>query len=266
LDNDESVLQGGGRSLVTKKGDVVFRKAAPWSTTTVALLRHLERVGFEYSPRLVGTGFDSEGRETVAYLEGSFVHPEPWEDDALPLLGQMLRKLHMATSTFVPSEGARWRPWFGRDLGIPSVIGHCDTGPWNIVCRNRLPFALIDWEEAGPVDPLIELAQACWLNAQLVDDDIAEKQGLPSVAVRAHQMRMLLDGYGVSRSQRCGLIDKVRDFVILSAANEAIAAQVTMNSQNVAPLWGISWRTRSAAWIIRHQTTLNRAVMAGLSV
>ncbi|MDD1960075.1 aminoglycoside phosphotransferase family protein [Pseudomonas sp. 39004] len=261
MDELETILQGGGRSLVTKKGDVVFRAPTPWSMTTVALLEHLERVGFEYSPRLVGTGLDSKGREMVSFLDGDFVHPKPWEDEALPLLGRILRELHLATNTFVPPDNAQWRPWFGRGLGTPSVIGHCDTGPWNIVCRNQLPFALIDWEEAGPVDPLIELAQACWLNAQLVDDDIAEKQGLPSIEVRAHQMRLLLDGYGVPRSQRAGFIDKVRDFAIFSAANEAIAARVTMDSQEIDPLWGISWRARSAAWIIKHQATLNRAIV-----
>ena len=259
----EIILQGGGRSLVTKKGDVVFRAFTPWSTTTIALLRHLEKVGFKYSPRIVGTGFDPEGREMVSFLKGDFVHPQPWKNEALPLLGQILKELHQATSSFLPPENAQWRPWFGRDLGTASVIGHCDMGPWNIVCHNQLPFALIDWEEAGPVDPLIELAQTCWLNAQLVDDDIAEKQGLPSVEVRAHQMRMLLDGYGVPRFQRVGFIEKVRDFVIFSAANEAISARVTMDSKEIALLWGISWRTRSAAWIIRHQAALNRIIMAG---
>ncbi len=53
------------------------------------------------------------------------------------------------------------------------------------------------------------------------------------------------------------------DFVIFSAANEAISVRVTMDSQEIAPLWGISWRARSAAWIIKHQDTLNRAIMAG---
>lgn len=198
----------------------------------------------------------------VSFLEGGFVHPHPWKDEAFPLLGQMLKALHQATRSFLPPENAQWRPWFGRRLGTASVIGHCDTGPWNIVCRNKLPFALIDWEEAGPVDPMIELAQACWLNAQLVDDDIAEKQGLPSVEDRARQMCMLLDGYGVSRVQRIGFIEKVKDFVILSAANEAITAQVTMDSLEIAPLWGVTWRARSAAWIIRHQAALHRIIMA----
>jgi len=30
-----------------------------------------------------------------------------------------------------------------------------------------MPVALIDWEFAGPAEPLVELAQTCWLNAKL---------------------------------------------------------------------------------------------------
>ncbi|MGZ4433218.1 MAG: hypothetical protein ACXVW7_06265 [Trebonia sp.] len=36
-----------------------------------------------------------------------------------------------------------------------------------------MPVALIDWETAGPVDPLVELAQLAWLNAKLHDDVVA---------------------------------------------------------------------------------------------
>lgn len=89
----------------------------------------------------------------------------------MPALGRMLKELHQATASFVPPADAVWRPWFGRRLGQPSIIGHCDTGAWNIIARDGMPMALIDWEEAGPVDPLVELAQACWLNALLFDDD-----------------------------------------------------------------------------------------------
>lgn len=117
MGDSEIILQGGGRSLVTKKGDVVFRASTPWSTTTIALLRHLEKVGFKYSPRIVDTGFDPEGREMVSFLKGDFVHPQPWKNEALPLLGQILKGLHQATSSFLPPENAQWRPWFGRDLG-----------------------------------------------------------------------------------------------------------------------------------------------------
>ena len=48
----------------------------------------------------------------------------------------------------------------------------------------RLPVAFIDWVTAGPTDPLDEIAATAWLNAQLHDDDIAERQDLPSARAR----------------------------------------------------------------------------------
>ena len=43
-----------------------------------------------------------------------------------------------------------------------------------------LPVAFIDWTTAGPTDCLDEIAAIAWLNAQLHDDDIAERQSLPT--------------------------------------------------------------------------------------
>lgn len=240
MEHDEVPLEGGSRTQVTRRGATILRTAAPWSRTTIALLRHLEKVGFVHAPRVVGTGFAPDGREELAFVEGEFVHPGPWDDDALPVLGGMLAALHWAMRSFVPPSDALWQPWFGRTVGQPSVLGHCDTGPWNIVSRQGRPVAFIDWETAGPVDPRVELAQAVWLNAQLVDDDIAERQGLPSVEARARQMRLLLDGYGLARADRVGFVDLVRDFVVLAAANEAIGADVTPESNDAAPLWGLA--------------------------
>ena len=260
-ETDEIALTGGGRSIVSRKGDVVYRPAAPWSATVIALLKHLEREGFVSAPRVVGTGFSPDGRETLTFIEGEFVHPRPWHDDALPLLGRMLRHLHEATASFVPPPGAKWRPWFGRSLGNPTAIGHCDTGPWNIVARDARPVALIDWEAAGPVDPLVELAQACWLNAQLYDDDLAKMQGLGSLEARARQARLLLDGYGLARQQRIGFVETMRDFAVLCAADEVIEAGGTPDTTDASALWASSWRTRSAGWIIRHKDILERALV-----
>lgn len=140
------------------------------------------------------------------------------------------------------------------------MIGHCDTGSWNIVCRSGLPVALIDWEVAGPVRVDIELAQACWLNAQLYDDDIAERVGLGSASTRAHQVRMLLDGYGLSRKQRGGFVDKLVMFAVHDAAEQAKEAVVTPETTEARPLWAITWRTRSASWMLRHRRVLEAAL------
>jgi hypothetical protein len=239
----------------------VFREAGEWTPAVHALLRHLERAGFDAAPRVAGSGFDPQGRETLTYIEGESVHPRAWSDEAVVAIGCMLRELHDATASFRAPGDARWRPWFGRDLGGPNqVFGHCDTGPWNIIARDGRPVALIDWEAAGPVDPEIELAQACWLNAQLHDDDIAARVGLPEAAVRFRQVRLIADAYRLPAAGRARLPAAIIEFAVHAAANEAIEAHVTSESLDAAPLWGIAWRARGAAWLLRHRPLLERAL------
>lgn len=259
--DEEISLTGGGRTAVSRRGDVVFRAAGTWSRTVVRLLQHFEEVGFHEAPRVVGAGFDERGRETLLFVEGDIIHPHPWADEAMPVIGGMLKRLHDAAALFPIPADATWRPWFGRDIGDgPRVIGHCDTGPWNVISQAGMPKALIDWEVAGPVARDTELAQACWLNAQLYDDDIAERMGLGSARTRANQVRLLLDGYGIAKQERGGFVDKILAFAVHDAADQAIQGNVTPDSQDAEPLWAVTWRTRSASWILRNRHTLENAL------
>ena len=70
------------------------------------------------------------------------------------------------------------------------------------MARDGLPVAFIDWATAGPTDRLDEIAAAAWLNAQLHDDDIAERQSLPDATARAAQLRLFADGYGLAAGGR----------------------------------------------------------------
>ena len=197
--DDLIFLEGGGRSVVRRRGDVVIRDTGPWTPAVHALLRHLEDAGFAAAPRLAGSGLDHDGREVLTFIEGEFTQPGPWSLDGAAGLGSLLRDLHLATRSFSPPPDAVWFPWRGRDLGSPvKVIGHCDVAPWNIVARDGLPVALIDWETAGPVDPLVELAQLAWLNAKLHDDVVAEREHLPPLADRARQLAAIVDAYGLT--------------------------------------------------------------------
>lgn len=255
---EETVLTGGGRTTIHRSGDVVLREAGPWSTTVAALLAHLEQVGYPSAPRLAGrNGFWPDGREAVTFISGTSAHPGPWDDDTLLRLGQTLRALHAATADFQPPSDAHWQEWFGRDLGrAPRVIGHCDTGPWNIVV-NAETVTLIDWESAGPVDPLVELAQMCWLNAQLHDDDIAARQHLGSPKERARHLRLIADGYELDRRSRGGLVITMIELAVADAAFEARAVEPDAEA---GPLWDIAWRARAAAWMSRNRSTLEHAL------
>jgi aminoglycoside phosphotransferase (APT) family kinase protein len=142
------------------------------------------------------------------------------------------------------------------------VIGHGDLGPWNIVARDEMPVAFIDWDNAGPVDATWDLAQGAWLNVQLHDDDIAETRELPDPATRGRQLRLFADSYGLGREGKQTFVDQIAEFAIHASREEALNAGVTslstraIDDDGYPVLWAITWRARSASWILRHRRLL----------
>jgi len=103
-------------------------------------------------------------------------------------------------------------------------------------------------------------------NAQLHDDDLAEVLGLPSAAARAAQVALLLDGYGLPAAHRAGFVDKMIETAVRSARAEAVDQAVDQDSTHAVTvtgyplLWAITWRTRSAAWMLDQRSLLERAI------
>jgi hypothetical protein len=269
-DGREEVLEGGWQTGVSRLGQVVLRTPKPQSRTVLALLGHLRSVGFAAAPCPIGAGFAPDGREQLGYIEGESPHPHAWSDDAAWRIGRLLRDLHDAAASFPWPVDAVWRPWFARALpGRDPVIGHGDLGPWNILARQGTPVAFIDWDNAGPVDAHWELAQVAWLNAHLYDDDVATRIGLAPVSDRARQLALVVDGYGLEPTARAGLVDKMIEFAIRSAREEAVDRAVGPDTASPADdgfplLWAITWRARAAAWLLDHRVELQAAVAAGV--
>lgn len=238
----------------------VVRTSGPWSETVVSLLRHLEDVGFEGSPRVVGSGFDDDGCETVTFIEGDFDHPGPTTISGSASVGRLLRAVHDATRSYEPPADAVWQEWFGRDICEPDVVGHCDVAPWNVVLRDREAVAFIDWECAGPVNHLVDLAHAAWLNANLYSDDIAERNGLPPIEHRAGQLRAIVDGYGITAAEREVFVDLMVEVAIHSVASEADEHRVVPDTEGSPATWGMAWRARSASWMLRNRRVLEDAL------
>lgn len=227
---------------------VVHKSTGPWTPSVRALLRHLEAAGFAGAPRVVGDGF--------SWVPGTSPHPCAWPDDTVGRVGELLRGLHDAAASFRPAADAVWQPhWLRERPGDDLVFGHGDTGPWNIVGP---PLALIDWEYAGPVDRLWELAQAVWLNAHLVDDDVAARHGHPDAATRARHARAIVDGYGLAERRRDELVDRLCQVAVHAARAEAVVE----HPDGYPALWGISWRARSAGWILDHERLIRRTITA----
>jgi hypothetical protein len=97
-------LPGGiaNRGKVVRIGNAVHRPQRDTSPTTHALLHHLETVGFDGAPRLLGV--DSQNREVLTYIPGTpTLAPYPdWSltNEVLISVAKLLRAYHQAVANF----------------------------------------------------------------------------------------------------------------------------------------------------------------------
>jgi hypothetical protein len=237
---------------VARAGETVRRSTGHWSDAVHALLRHFERAGFDGAPRYLGQ--DEQGREILSFVEGETDREPPLEDEPLVALGALLRRMHEAQAGFErPPDSA----WFTPTLSGP-VVCHGDLYPPNVVRRDGLPVALIDWDLAGPGNRLIDVASAAYHWAPLRVDGPEEL----SVADRGRRARAVCDGYGLPAEERAQLVE-------LNLAMREHGYELHHRLGGVERLagWRDMWdggsgeRIRAnAAWLVRHRSEIERAL------
>lgn len=177
-------------NTVVRVGDTVRRPPEP--PHVIALLEWYERVGFTGAPRFLG--HDEQGREILSFVEGTPAFaPVPSSDEIVAAIGRLLRRAHNAQEGFAPP---------GR------VIGHGDFFWTNVIFRNGLPVALIDWELARPMTPTLEVAMAATYWAGVRIDEQLREWGIP-LERRGERLRLLCDAYGLDAAGRATLIDEL---------------------------------------------------------
>lgn len=275
MDREDELL-GGGSSEVRLIDGVVYRRSRPWTPTVHRVLRFLEEQGFSGSPRVEGSGFSSDGFETLSFIEGDVVPPTGLSEEGAFVVGALLRSAHDTLRDFTPSGDEVWMPSWVRELpGDEWIIGHCDAASWNLVCRDGIPIALVDWDSCGPVALLWELAQAIWLNAQLFDEDVVALNGLPAVRERLLLARLVCDGYGVPLKMRQQLPDAMIEVAVRTAAQEGVDSGVTEIGYSPVMYgllgggepfrgheltWAMTWRIRSARWLLDNRSALTESL------
>ena len=200
----ETPLAGGDMNVVVRVGDTVRRPPEPPGVR--ALLQWYEQVGFDGAPRYLGV--DEEGREVLSFVEGDPAFaPVPSSDDVVAGIGRLLRRAHDAQAGFVPpADGG----WIQRAEGEPVVVGHLDLFWTNVVFRDGLPGALIDWEIAAPAPRVLEVALAATYWAGIRIDEQLVEWGIP-LERRGERLRLLCDAYGLDAGRRGSLLDVLID-------------------------------------------------------
>jgi hypothetical protein len=208
----EVPLVGGdvniGENIVVRVGDTVRRPLSDRAPAIHALLRHFEAVGFEGAPRVLGV--DERGREMLSYVEGRpALKPVPAGDDVVRALGLLLRRMHDAQQGFSLPLGISW-PDGPVAVTPDSVVCHNDLFWPNVIFREGLPVALIDWDLATPAPRIYDIGSAAIFWAPLFPDGKALEWGLPT-GHRGARLRLLCDAYGLGPDERVALLDVVAD-------------------------------------------------------
>jgi hypothetical protein len=236
--DDSEVLAGGvgNAGAVLRVGDEVHRPASAHTVGIHALLRFLERDGFEGAPRVLGT---RSGVERLRYISGDVpIPPFPsWSqsDEVLASTALLLRRYHDAVANFVPPEDATWSTELADPTpGENSVLCHNDVCPENVVYRDSTAVALLDFEFAAPGRRLWDLAALVRMCVPLDTDDDAVRTGRGGLDP-FRRLRVAAHGYGVDITERHELLDVLdRQF---DQAGEFVRRRVAAGEAAFIDMW-----------------------------
>lgn len=258
VQHEEIPLVGGDvTDGVVRVGDTVRRPCRSSTRSVHALLRHLEAAGFDGAPRVVGV--DGRGREILSYVDGvSAPRPLPAyavTDGSLAALATLVRRFHDAAAGFVPPPRAVWEAG-SNDDAAPELIGHCDINLDNVIFRDGLPAALIDFDLARPTTRLFDVVTALRHWAPIADPvDLEPLQSSLEVGPR---LRVFCDAYGLAARDRRRLLDLAR--LRFDRSYHAMRTRAVTIGGGWARMWenGAGARIRRAcAWLETNQDELH---------
>ncbi|KAA1424003.1 phosphotransferase [Mumia zhuanghuii] len=252
---------------LVRVGETVRRPVGPHSPLVVDVLAHLERVGFDGAPRF--RGIDAAGRQVLSYVPGEVAsRPRPeWiaDENRVASVARLLRRYDDAVETLgIPAsaEGALGADPPGtpaRVAGPPTLVGHLDVTPDNVVFVDGEARALIDFDMVRPAARTEEVQNLLLWWAPLVP-----RPDRPEVLVDVDpfaRATLLVDAYGLAASDRARLIDV--------AENTAARAWFLMRdrAERLGGGWARMWDDgvgdairRRQSWLAQHRTALVRAV------
>lgn len=257
---------------VVRVGDTVRRPHQPQSLAVAGYLDHLERAGFDASPRYLGR--DSRGRDVLTHLPGEVAGdpPRPWAagEGLLASVAVLLRRLNEAsagygaTSGFAAPPGSAW----ARDLVTldppefdppPELISHVDVTPQNVVVRDGWAVGLIDFDLAGPTTRLLSAYNAAmhWVPLRAPEDLWPGWDRLDC----SRRLRVFADAFELTPAER-------RDMIAVGVARgefgwRSMRASATQLGGGWARMWdeGVGdLIRRRTAWLAENEAVLRRAL------
>jgi len=258
--DEPEVLHGGvaNAGAVVRVGDHVLRPANPHTAVIHHFLAFLHDRGFDGVPRPVGI---DDGRERLEFIDGEVpLPPYPaWaqSDESLSSVARLLRRFHDVAATYVPPVEATWSDEM-TDPGGGTVICHNDVCLENVVFRDGIAVALLDFDFASPGRPVYDLAQFARMCVPIDDDSRVRLSWRP--ADLAERLRLVADAYGLTDLD--GFFGVLSDGI--ARGGEFVRRRVEAGDANFIAMWeafgGQARFDRRRAWFADHAARLRAAL------
>ena len=168
--------------------------------------------------------------------------------------------MHDAARSFDP-QGLTWNA----DLADPAggtLVCHNDVEPSNVVFRDGIAVALLDFEFAAPGRPVYDLAQLARLCVPIDDDFDQARLGWRPMD-RPARLRLVADAYGLDRSGPAELLTAMSDAIdrIEAAVRRSIGADGPNSIAMVNRTGGIAKYDRRRRWWTDHHGQFAAALL-----
>ena len=141
------------------------------------------------------------------------------------------------------------------------MICHLDVCLENVVFRDGVAVALLDFDFAAPGHPLDDLASFARMCVPVDDGVRREQLAWTSIDV-GQRLRVVLDAYSASAEERATFVDRLDRSIVL--AERFVRARVERGEQNFVAMWdsfgGDARFVRRRAWFDECRAELHAAI------
>lgn len=201
-----------------------MRRPATANTESMRqLLIHLEQIGFDGAPRVVGS--EPDGGLVLTWIDGWVpTDSEAWKLDpgALESVGELLRAYHDCAQGFAPKSGFEEGP---QEVAECQIVCHGDIAPRNTVFRDGRAVAFIDWDGIFVSTPMWDLAHAVWQFGPVCADNDLLVRDWPGSPKRLERIAALLRGYRLEARQGSHLGSMVVE--VIDGCRRSVARKAT---------------------------------------
>ena len=209
-------------------------------------------------------GVDEDGRERLVFIDGDVpVVPYPdWSqsDTALASIARLLRGLHDAARGFDPQRFT-WNDALADPEG-GTLVCHNDVELSNVVFRDGVAVALLDFEFAAPGRPVYDLAQLARLCVPI--DDVVDQARMGwRPADQPARLRLVADAYGLDRNSRAELLTAMNDAIdrVEAAVRRRVDAGDPNSIATVKRTGGMEKYDRRRRWWTDHHDQFAAALL-----